>query len=56
MFRTVYGLNSEGQTVTFYELAEDEPPKPELPHEVFQTEPPDPARAWAAVVAMCAGK
>lgn len=55
MFRTTYGLNAEGQTVTFYEEIEDEEPKPALPYEVFQTEPPDPHRAWSAVVAMCRG-
>ena len=53
MFRIIYGLNDLGNIVTFYEVAEDEPPKPALPYEVFQTEPPDPQRAWAAVVEFC---
>ena len=57
MFRTIYGLNDLGYIVTFYETIEDEPqePKPALPYEVFQTEPPDPQRAWAAVVEFCRG-
>lgn len=31
-------------------------PAPALPYEVFQTEPADPQRAWAAVVLMCRGQ
>lgn len=55
MFRTILSVGADGILRTFYEEIEDEPqePKPELPYEVFQDKPPDPARAWQAVVALC---
>lgn len=57
MFRTILSVGEDGLLRTFYEEIEEEPqePKPALPYEVFQTEPPDPERAWAATVALCKG-